>query len=149
MRVIRKKSKNYDKLGKGLGGDPKVAVGFPRSKADGADIMKAIYNEFGTRGGGWGGPTPERPFMRNAMRNNKAKYQAAMRKSAAKILQGETSLSTVLNKLGALAQGDIQSEITTLKTPANSPVTIARKGSSNPLIDTGSMRQSVTWEIRS
>lgn len=129
-------------------GDEKVAVGFPAGKAGGDIINRAVWNEFGTRGGGWGGPIPERPFMRNAMRNNKNKYRDAMKVSAKKILLGETSLSTVLDKLGALAASDVQMEITSLRTPPNSPVTIMLKGSSNPLIDTGQMRQAVTWEKR-
>jgi hypothetical protein len=32
-------------------------------------------------------------------------------------------------------------------TPPNSPVTIALKGSSKPLIDTGEMRGAVTWKV--
>lgn len=134
-----------------LSGPSIVKVGFPSSKADKSDIEKAVWNEFGTRGGasggGWGGPIPERPFMRNALRNNRSKYRGALKTSARKILLGETSLSTVLNKLGILVQGDIQMEITTLNTPPNSPVTIAMKGSSKPLINTGAMRAAVTWVI--
>ena len=53
----------------------------------------------------------------------------------------------MLNKLGILAQGDIQAEITSLMTPALSPRTIRAKGSSKPLIDTGAMRQAVTWMV--
>lgn len=134
-----------------LAGPSRVKVGFPAGKASGGDIEKAVWNEFGTRGGasggGWGGPIPERPFMRNAMRNNKSKYRNALRVSAKKILLGETSLSTVLNKLGILAQGDIQSEITSLNSPPNSATTIAMKGSSKPLINTGAMRAAVTWVV--
>lgn len=128
-----------------------MKVGFPAGSADGDNIQKAIWNEFGTKGGasggGWGGPIPERPFMRNASRNNRAKYMEAMRKSALKLLRSETTLSSVLSKLGILAQGDIQAEITSLSSPANSPTTIALKGSSKPLIDTGAMRGSVTWKV--
>lgn len=122
-----------------------VKVGFPASKASQSNINKAIWNEFGTRGGGWGGPIPERPFFRNAMRNNMSKYRSALKTSAAGILRGDVSIPTVLGKLGALAQGDIQAEITALTSPPNSPTTIRLKGSSKPLIDTGEMRQSVTW----
>lgn len=139
-------------------GPEEVVVGFPMGKTSGSVIERAIFNEFGTRGsgkgfsthrgGGFGGPIPERPFMRNAMRSNKSKYSQAMKKSAKKILMGETSLATTLEKLGALAASDIQDEIQALKSPPNSPTTIAIKGSSNPLIDTGQMRQSVTWETR-
>lgn len=81
------------------------------------------------------------------MRSNRGKYQRALRTSASKIILGETSLKTVLDKLGILAQGDVQAEITSLSSPPNSPVTIALKGSSNPLIDTGAMRQAVTWVV--
>ena len=135
----------------GLKKEPRVAVGFPAGKTDSDVINKAVWNEFGTRGGasggGWGGPIPERPFMRNAMRNNASKYRSAMKTAAPHLLMGSTSLTVVLSKLGILAQGDIQAEITSLRSPPNADVTIALKGSSNPLIDTGEMRQAVTWKI--
>lgn len=128
----------------GAGGPTRVKVGFP---AGTANVDKAIWNEFGTRGGGWGGPIPERPFMRNAMRDNGRKYEDAMKSSVAALLSSKTTIKVVLSKLGVMASGDIQKEITALKSPPNSPVTIALKGSSNPLIDTGEMRASVTWKI--
>ncbi len=128
-----------------------MKAGFPSGEADAENIQKAIWNEFGTRGGasggGWGGPIPERPFMRNAMRNNRSKYRDALKASAAKLLTGKTTLRQVMSKLGIEAQGDIQSEITSLSSPPNSPVTIALKGSSNPLIDDGEMRATVTWKV--
>lgn len=134
-----------------LAGPSKVKVGFPAGKADGGNIQKAIWQEWGTAGGasggGWGGPIPERPFFRNAIRDNTGKYKQAMATSARKILRGETAMVTVLNKLGIAAQADIQGSITSLMSPPLSPVTIARKGSSKPLIDTGAMRQAVTWKV--
>lgn len=149
LKVLRKKHKKL--IDPKTSGPTHVKVGFPASKSTASNIEKAIWNEFGTRGGrsggGWGGPIPERPFMRNTMRNNQRKYMNAMRAAAKDILLGTTSLATTLNKLGILAQGDIQSEITSLRSPPNSPVTIALKGSSNPLIDTGAMRQAVTWVL--
>jgi hypothetical protein len=147
-KVVRKQ---IHPLPKAIRGPKKVKVGFPAGASDGMNISKAVWNEFGTRGGasggGWGGPIPERPFMRNAMRNNQGSYKSAMRTSAVKILRGETSLSTVLSKLGILAQGDIQAEITALMSPPNSPVTIALKGSSKPLIDSGEMRGAVIYKV--
>lgn len=85
--------------------------------------------------------------MRNSVRDNRIKYRNALRTSAAKLVLGETTLRIVLSKLGILASDDIRMEIDALKSPPNSPVTIERKGSSNPLIDTGAMRQAVTWII--
>jgi hypothetical protein len=141
----------YADLGKSLHGPKQVKVGFPAGEADQDNINKAVWNEFGTRGGasggGWGGPIPERPFMRNAMRENRGKYRDALRSSAAKILTGKAQLRTVLSKLGILAQGDVQAEIASLQSPPNSPVTIKLKGSSNPLIDDGEMRGAVTYKV--
>ena len=42
---------------------------------------------------------------------------------------------------------EIQQSIRQLRTPPNSPLTIAMKGSSNPLINTGKLRNSVDFEI--
>lgn len=147
-KIMRKRHKV---LPKSIAGPSKVKVGFPKSKASTSNIEKAVWNEFGTRGGasggGWGGPVPERPFMQNAMADNRGKYRDGMATAARKILIGDASMGSTLSKLGIMAQGDIQGEITSLSSPPNSPVTIALKGSSNPLIDTGAMRQAVTWQI--
>jgi hypothetical protein len=141
----------FVKVPSALPGPQTVKVGFPAGEADQDNINKAIWNEFGTRGGasggGWGRPIPERPFMRNAMRANQIRYVNAMRSSAAKIVRGETTLGTTMQKLGIFAQGHIQAEITSLMSPPNSPLTIALKGSSKPLIDSGEMRGAVTWKV--
>lgn len=145
VKVVRNRKKQ---LPTSIKGPRKVKIGFPRGSTN---VDKAIWNEFGTKGGasggGWGGPIPERPFMRNTVRNNKNKYLRAMKTEAPRILRGEVGTRQVLSKLGVLGQNDIQDEITSLRSPPNSPVTIALKGSDNPLIDTGEMRQSVTWKI--
>lgn len=151
MRITVKRIKHVTLTLKGLSGPSKVKVGLPKGKAD-ADIIKiGIWNHFGTRGGasggGWGGPIPERPFLTNAIRDNQGAYRAAMAKSAKKILMGSTTMNAVVTKLGILAQGDIQQEITALRSPPNSPVTIALKGSNNPLIDSGRLRASITYKV--
>ncbi|WP_244651263.1 hypothetical protein [Rhizobium sp. CFBP 8762] len=149
--TVKVKRVQHVKLPAKVPGPRQIKVGFPAGEADSDNIQKAVWNEFGTKGGasggGWGGPIPERPFMRNSMRENQSKYGSALKASAAKILRGETNTKQVLSKLGILAQGDIQEEITSLASPPNSPVTIALKGSSNPLIDSGEMRGAVTWKV--
>jgi len=143
LRVKRTKHAELPDPKKLLAGARKVKVGFPKSKSKQANINKAIWNEFGTSRG-----IPERPFMRNTMRNNRGKYRKAMISEAAGILKGTIAVRIVLAKLGIVAQGDMQQEITSLSSPPNAPSTIRAKGSSNPLIDTGAMRQAVTWEIK-
>lgn len=151
ISVHRKKTGILDRVMRSIRGPKQVKVGFPAGDADSDVINRAVWNEFGTRGGasggGWGGPIPERPFLRNAMRSNQSAYRTAMKSSAAKLLSGKADLRQTLSKLGIRAQGDVQAEITALTSPENSEVTIALKGSSKPLIDTGEMRAAVTWKI--
>lgn len=123
-------------------GPTAVDVGFPEGAVKSEIIDRAVYNEFGTT------RIPERPFMRNAMRDNRPKYVAAVRAMTPLIIEGKMTLVVALNRLGIMAQTDIKEEISTLTDPPNAPSTIAKKGSSKPLIDTGEMRDAVTWRIK-
>lgn len=53
----------------------------------------------------------------------------------------------ILEKLGVIAVGKVQQYMQDLSSPENSPETIKRKGSSNPLVDTGQLIQSITYEV--
>ncbi|WP_116082106.1 hypothetical protein [Tropicimonas sp. IMCC34011] len=141
MFKVQVKRTRHRRIPKAPTGPSRVKVGFPAGTAPG-DIMDiAIWNHFGTR------TIPERPFLDNAMRDNRDKYRDAMRRSARKILRGETSMSTVMQLLGNRAAADISNEIEELSTPANAPSTIRQKGSENPLVDSGRMRNSVTFKV--
>lgn len=145
------------KIAASIKGPSKVKVGFPEGKLDNSVIMRAIFNEFGTAGsgkgfvnrgvGGFGNPIPERPFFRNAMRENQSDYERLAISLAKQITSGAMSMDTALNRIGLKAQGDIQMSITNLQDPPNTALTISIKGSSNPLIDTGEMRGAVTYAI--
>lgn len=150
--TVKVQRRHFVDLPRSITGPTKVKVGFPAGMSDGLTVSKAVWNEFGTRGGrsggGWGGPIPERPFMRNAMRSNQGKYRAAMKAEAKMILRGSGSLARTMSKLGIVASQDIKANIGSTG-PGNSPVTIELKGSSTPLIDTGAMRQAVTYKVDS
>ncbi len=140
--VRRRSTVRLDGIARNLRGPKQVKVGLPSGKSPGDVIKIAVWNHWGTSRG-----IPPRPFLANAMRDNRGKYRRAMMKSARDVMLGNTALPTVLNKLGIMAQGDIQAEITALQSPPNAPNTIRQKGSSNPLIDTGRMRAAVTWDV--
>ena len=53
-----------------------------------------------------------------------------------------------LSKAGIMFKNAIQREITNLKEPPNAESTILKKGSSNPLINTGLMRSKVEWKFK-
>lgn len=151
VATLQIKRKTKKKLPKSIKGPQRVKIGFPSGKTSGENLNKAVWNEFGTRGGasggGWGGPVPERPFMRNTVHNNKNKYTTILRAEARAILLGDTSLAMTMRKLGQLGVQDIRAEIDSLTDPPNAEVTIERKGSSKPLIASGRMRRAVTYKV--
>ncbi len=130
------------KIEKGVQGPKVVKVGFPKGKADADLVSIAIWNHFGTSRG-----IPARPFITIAMFKNRRQIRAALRKIAEGTVQKGTPLATQMPKLGVLGTGMIQDQIASNMRPANAPSTIRQKGSSRTLIDTGRMRQSVTWEV--
>lgn len=53
----------------------------------------------------------------------------------------------IMEQVGAFAAGATQQYITDLRDPPNAPYTIEKKGSDNPLIDSGVLRSSVTYKV--
>lgn len=138
--------KEIDRITKALVKSGRVRVGFPRSTGsydDGTKVVDvAIWNEFGTEN------IPPRPFMRNSIAAHKGEYKDLGRQLAKEVIKGRKTVKQGLEELGLLAASDIQDEITNLREPPLAQVTIDRKGSSKPLIDTGKLRQSVTYEVK-
>ena len=130
----------------GKGGVSGVRVGFFSTARydddDGTPVATvAAVNEFGSRQAN----IPERPFFRQAI--------AKMEDGVPAIIRGRIDPQRMViddrlaNQVGAYAAGQVRERITDLREPSNSPATIEAKGSDNPLIDTGFMRQSATWEV--
>jgi len=128
-----------------------VTVGVQSDAGAGQDgtplAARAAYNEFGTRGGGWGGPIPARPFLGSTVDEERNKWGRAADVAISQALTGRRTFEDGLGILGTMAQQDVQQKITTLSDPPNSEVTVDLKGSSNPLIDTGAMRQAIRYKV--
>jgi hypothetical protein len=127
-----------------------VNVGFPASaqhtSEDGQQFQTAqiaAVHEFGSPENG----IPERSFMRSAIAENRQSYVALNRQNLLQILHGKMKFQQALGQLGAMAQGNVQQKIVTGPFQALKQSTIDRKGSSKPLVDSGQMRQSVTWVL--
>jgi hypothetical protein len=154
------KDSGFRKLVEGLGLLDRYAVdvGILQDKGgeltEDGDITLAGYasvNEFGSADG----RVPERSFLRSTVDENAAKYgdllTKAMGRATDRIVRGEAAPSiiyTELGRVGLRAVRDVKRKIRDLRDPPNSPVTIALKGSSNPLIDTGHMRKSISHRVR-
>jgi hypothetical protein len=101
----------------------------------------AATNEFGTN------RIPARPFMSTSFDENRAKINKAIQGEYAKILDGKSTASKSLGLIGLLGTRLIVQKIRAIISPPNSPITIAIKGSSKPLIDFGQMVQSVRHKV--
>jgi len=100
-------------------------------------------HEFGTS------TIPERSFIRATTKENKKEIVKLQEKLLKKVQSGEMKVEQALGLVGSFVAGLISKKIVDIKSPPNSPRTIAEKGSSNPLIDTGQLKNSITWEVNS
>ena len=62
-------------------------------------------------------------------------------------IKARKPVDDLLEGVGLVASGQVQQYMTELKTPPNARSTIRKKGSDNPLIDTGALRASVTSKV--
>lgn len=100
----------------------------------------ATRNEFGI-------DVPERSFLRATVDANNDRYAGILATQLGAVVDGKQTAEGGLKILGAAAVRDVQVRIRGGIQPPNSPVTIAAKGSSVPLIDTGRLRQSIDWQV--
>lgn len=91
---------------------------------------------------------PARSFLRATIDANRRKYDRQIQQAARGITGGKITAHLALDLIGLGAVGDVQQRIADGIPPPNAPSTIARKGSSTPLIASGQMRQEITREVR-
>lgn len=101
----------------------------------------AAIHEFGTT------TIPARPFMRPTLTEKRPAWMKLLENGAREVLRGNQSASAVLELVALKAAGDIRKTIASITSPPLSPITVARKGNSKPLIDTGQMFQSITGVV--
>ena len=113
-------------------------------KVDGVAIyMYANFNEYGTSN------IPSRPFFRTALNNNRKYIKEQLKELLGKVATGKITGELALKSIGLEVQGLIQDSIKNGNWEENSESTIvAKNGSGQPLIDTGSMLRAVSFEIR-
>lgn len=108
------------------------------TREGGEDIVAvAAALEFGK------GKTPEYAPIRRTTDDERSRVDDEIAKGLEQIKQGKTTAKHVLATVGEYMKGKIQAKIVEIRTPANSDETIARKGSDNPMIDTGQFRMSI------
>lgn len=102
----------------------------------------ANLNEFGTT------RIPARSFIGAWFDETFDRNQEDVRKSSEAVIKGELpSMRVALERLGLKFVGDVQTRIKAGIDPPNAESTIAAKGSSTPLIDTGQLWTSIRHQV--
>lgn len=91
---------------------------------------------------------PARPFISTTMDAKEQEIQQRIEQLTDQLFEGKTTPNKILTDLGIRMERAIKRTIRVLRTPPNAPSTIMKKGSSNPLIDTGAMVQSIRYEVK-
>lgn len=90
---------------------------------------------------------PSRPFMRKSIDNNKDAMADYMRELAAGVMDGSVTAQNALKEIGLKQKDFMQLEIDNGNFAPNAASTIRKKGSSHPLVDSGTMRVSINYVI--
>jgi len=115
-------------------------------KGEGSNIdlpKLAIMMEYGVPSKG----ISARPFIAQTYEKNSANTKKFIDAVVSGFYSGAHDLKTGANKIGIWYKGKIQETFRTGSFEANKPKTVAKKGSSRPLIDTGRLRQSIDFEV--
>lgn len=128
-----------------------VDVGLPREVAqkgnygNGVSVVDVGYaNEYGAG-------VPTRSFLRNTFHVKKKEIAKEIDNVFSAMVEGSIDSQTALGRIGVTATNYVKQAFSTQgygTWQANAESTIAKKGSSSPLIDTGALRQSITYAVR-
>lgn len=139
---VKDNDKGFKDLMKFLGQRRTVAVLVGIRGQAGSDLVAyAAANEFGVHP-----RIPERSFLRSTLISRQSAYIKQIARAVRKLLDGFTP-DIAFGRLGMLAVSDVQRTIRNRVPPPNAPMTIAKKGSDVPLIDTGRLRQSIDYVV--
>lgn len=129
-------------------GEPEAYVGVPSSENARQGVSNnatiAATHELGAPSRG----IPARPFLIPTMKENSTRYKDLMAQGFRSVLAGESTAEEVYEKIGLVASNDVKAYIVSGSFVPLKQSTIDRKGSSKPLIDTGELRNSISWEVR-
>lgn len=128
-----------------------VAVGYPvnsegasaRYPDTGVEVLDvAVWNNFGTE------EIPRRDFMSLGAKNANNVLAPIIKKQVPKMNDGTLSARTALEQQGLKAAIEFRKAIVNISTPPNAQSTIDAKGSSNPLVNEGTLGGFLSHDVR-
>lgn len=90
---------------------------------------------------------PERSFLRSGYDENVDEIIKKIADLLPSVLENKVNTDIFLDSIGLEFAGLIQKKLKKLQDPENSTMTTERKGSSNPLIDTGRLVGAIRHEV--
>lgn len=92
---------------------------------------------------------PIRPAIRYYIMQleKEGKFIPFISKYLADVSMGKMSWTQLYDKIGELAAKDLKEVVDQWSIPPNSPRTIEEKGRNDPLVDTGTMRDSIEYKL--
>lgn len=128
-----------EKLGRAI----ELKVGFLEGATypDGTSVaMVAAIQNFGAPAAG----IPPRPFFSNMVEEDSPEWGDRLGKI---LVAADYDGKLALNRMGYSIASDLQLSIINTNDPALDPATVAAKGFTKPLIDTGQMVNSVQYDV--
>lgn len=90
---------------------------------------------------------PERSFVRATFDEKAKEIQRMGQKGIEAVLLGKEKADVFLERYGLYLRDLVRKKLRDLKEPPNHPATAKRKGSSNPLVDDGHLKRSITYRV--
>lgn len=91
---------------------------------------------------------PARPFLGPAFDLYEADLQSALERGLTLVFTGAITVEQFFTEIGRITVGIVVQSLDAVTEPPLHPFTVARKGSTKPLIDTGEMRKAISFRIR-
>ena len=105
---------------------------------DGTPVaMVAFWNEYGTK------TSPVRAFFRTTVSDQKKNWVLSVQN----LMKMHDDPKKVMGLIGEHMRGQIVQSINTWTDPPNAPYTVAMKGFQKPLVDTGQLMRSISFEV--
>lgn len=144
--VTRKDSELWKRLVSGRV-QGRVVVGVPEGAGTHGDTQKTValvaqWLHDGTA------TIPARPFLSVPLDGRTAAVQKMAQRVSKAVLDGKLTEEAALTILGQWARDHVLQAINAGFPPPNAPSTVAAKGSSTPLIDTGQLKSSISFEVK-
>lgn len=91
---------------------------------------------------------PERSFIRSGWDQNRADIESKIEDLMGNVINFGVDAELFLEMIGLDIESKLKNQLREVSGPPLSDVTIERKGSSNPLVDTGSLQSSISYRVK-